>query len=73
MVSSKQVTLGFSLSEMISLWCFQIHHVVSMMSEEVPLHNTYWVEGWTSCHHYKWSDTDIDLIHKVLSYSDLKD
>ena len=50
-VSSREDTEGRALSKTAAFRCFQIHHAVSMISDEVPFRNWRGVVCNTSDHH----------------------
>jgi hypothetical protein len=48
---NKEATEGRALSKTAAFLCFQIHHAVSMMSDDVPLRNWRGEVRTTSDHH----------------------
>jgi hypothetical protein len=71
MSSNKDGTEGCALSKITAFRCFQIHHAVSMMSDEVPLRSWRGVDRTTSDHHSAKSPPsggpEVDWIHERTS------
>jgi hypothetical protein len=67
----REGTEGCALSKITAFRCFQIHHAVSMMSDEVPLRSWRGVVRTTSDHHSTKSPPsggpDVDRIHERTS------
>jgi hypothetical protein len=71
MSSNKDGTEGCALSKITAFRCFQIHHAVSMMIDEVPLRSWRGVVRTASDHHSAKSPSEggpeVDRIHERTS------